>query len=394
MYISEDVKFETTGDFELGFEKVTRETNYHIVTPEIDSKGLVVYIPGYGDDASDSYRQKFCQSIAEKHQLSVMTVDYHSIFSRADSGAVRSFERADLFQIRNLSYKYQVATQSSNINEILAAVNERLVQLGTTEQVRMTGTPKKNEYQNGGIMSAVDIINAVNDALNRWNIPKDNIILIGSSYGGYLANLAAKLAPNTFRAVFDNSSWAKPYLGYIVGREVNFAEWHEWLLSNILLCESTRSCWTLQEGLPTTFNNNRIAVRSFGKEQLEQYASYKPTTQYYCIHAFEDEVADTSEKIAMVTEMLEHGIDTHMIVIEESDIDGSYIKTIKHGLGLSMQQFFDHGYQHIEQTKPLNNQPFETNFDQNSIIRYQSDQLDYVLDYSKVPVQGSVLSAS
>lgn len=390
MYITEDITFKSTNDFELGYDGVTRETDYHIVTPENGSKGLVVYIPGYGGDTDGSYRRKFCQSIAEKNQLSVMSVNYHCIFCRPDNGATRSYETEDLKHIKMLAYKYGVEMDNKPLDTVLAEIDAKLVERGANEEIHVTLVPKKNEYQNGGIMAALDIINAVNDASSRWDIPTNNIVLIGSSYGGYIANLASKLAPNTFRAIFDNSSWAKPNLTYILGRDLNVSEYSQRYINNLIMRHSVRTCWTAKEGLPTTFDDNRIAVRSFTTEQINQFADYKPTAQYYFIHALNDHIANTNEKIAMVKDMVGNGIDVHMIVADEEDVDGSYIKNTNHGLGLSLQQFFKHGYDHIEQTRPADNLSTDTNFSLKSEIRYTSDQFEYIFDYSQTPIQGRV----
>ncbi|WP_265460784.1 DUF2920 family protein, partial [Aeromonas salmonicida] len=77
------------------------------------------------------------------------------------------------------------------------------------EPLRFHGllTPPDGAYQNFGVMAALDILNAIEDAMCRYNGNRDNLILVGSSYGGYLAQMVNKFRPGYARALFDNSSW-------------------------------------------------------------------------------------------------------------------------------------------------------------------------------------------
>ncbi|GKT11119.1 MAG: hypothetical protein ISEC1_P0082 [Thiomicrorhabdus sp.] len=380
--------FSTTGDFELGFEHITRETEYSIVLPDSEPKGLVVYIPGFGGDSGD-YRHKFCEKISEKYGLAVMTVDYHCLFSRPVLGAKTVYEKQDYLMIEKLFVQYGLPLGAvTDIDDAVNILNEHLAKIGKEEQMLATLKPAKNEYQNGGILAALDNINAVGDALKRWGIPEGNIILIGSSYGGYIANLATKLAPNTFRAVFDNSSWANPNLDYIMGRELLRPEYSGYHHSNIQTCYFVRSGWTLETGLPNTFDENRMAIRDFTLEQVQQFSTYKPNTFYYFMHCVNDHIADTDKKIALAMDMLECGMTVHMLVMDKEDIDGQYVKNIDHGMGLSMVRFFESAYQHIETHPPSE----QTNFSKQSLITYQTPLFQYVFDYASLPVSARVVS--
>lgn len=54
------------------------------------------------------------------------------------------------------------------------------------------------------------------------------VIMIGSSHGGYLAHLAAKIAPWLIDGVIDNSSYAK-FLWRLIGfgKEMDFVQYSE-----------------------------------------------------------------------------------------------------------------------------------------------------------------------
>lgn len=384
--LEEKITFSTTPDFELGLEHQSREANYFLVTPKTPIKGLVVYIPGFGADLGE-YPNVFCRKVAEKYSLVAMTVDYHSICSRPASGAAIVYEKQDILLIEKIFLQYGLSIDGmTTVEAALETLNAYLSPKNLIATITAILNPGRNEYQNGGVLSALDVINAVSDVLSRIDIPIENIILVGSSYGGYLATLVSKLAPHTFRAVFDNSSWAHPNLAYIVGRELGKPEFVVTEHTHIRINCNLRSAWTLVSGLPNTFDNNRFAIRDFSPRQISQMASYNPSTFYYFIHGPNDPVANTDEKIAMAQEMALNEMNVYMEVIDADDVDGRYIKTIKHGLGLSMLMFFDKGYAHIAEHTISR----QTDFSKQSLVKYQTPQFEYIFDYQNSPVSARV----
>lgn len=159
-------------------------------------------------------------------------------------------------------------------------------------------SPTNNEYQNFGILAAIDIINAINDALQRYRIDKNNITLIGSSYGGYLANLVTKNKPGAIRLVLDNSSWAKPNLSYIVGREINSPEFIYSIKNKIKLQLYVKTPWTLKDSGSNRFTGAVKEIRSFTIDQVKQMARQGASnTEYIFYHSIKDTIiAPVSEK--------------------------------------------------------------------------------------------------
>ncbi|MCW1585564.1 DUF2920 family protein, partial [Campylobacter jejuni] len=96
---------------------------------------------------------------------------------------------------------------------------QKLINPNFKLSIHLSLQPTKNEYQNFGIMQAQDLLNVALYLKNMlllilWGgIP---VIMIGSSHGGYLAHLAAKIAPWLIDGVIDNSSYAK-FLWRLVG---------------------------------------------------------------------------------------------------------------------------------------------------------------------------------
>lgn len=97
------------------------------------------------------------------------------------------------------------------------------------------------------------------------------VIMIGSSHGGYLAHLAAKIAPWLIDGVIDNSSYAK-FLWRLVGfgKEVDFMEYSEFdtfdFYQNIRVCCSSKTFWTSNSSSNNFFfsvkKNDKIYLRA------------------------------------------------------------------------------------------------------------------------------------
>src|SRR5580704_5415302 len=64
------------------------------------------------------------------------------------------------------------------------------------------------EYHSMGFLSALDGLQVTFSLVNDLALNKRRLFVFGTSYGGYIANLAAKFAPNTFRMVIDNSGFS------------------------------------------------------------------------------------------------------------------------------------------------------------------------------------------
>ncbi|MBE0470921.1 MAG: DUF2920 family protein, partial [Methyloprofundus sp.] len=310
--------------------------------------GLVVYIPGFGGDLG-TYSKVFCEKVSQSHKLAALTLNYFCIGSRPATGARFEIDKAEKPKIRQVFQELGGSGEASleKINDLLMNTNNFLRLKGTLE-------PTKSEYQNFGVLAALDIINAIKDAVKRFDLKIDNVILVGSSYGGYLANLVTKIYPGLVRAVFDNSSWAHPNLSYIIGRELGTAEFSYQILPKIILDLNVKTPWTHQLGLPNTFSTDRKEIRSFTRSQLEQmYVQGGQDTFYVFYHAESDQIADTKEKVEMVNQMVMLGFKNIMMkVMDHSDVDGVLVKNLNHGMGMSMVKFFESCYSMLEEVNP------------------------------------------
>ncbi|WP_044410347.1 DUF2920 family protein [Thiomicrospira microaerophila] len=380
--------FTAACDFELGQHHVKRISNYYLYLPDDDYQPrLVVYIPGFGDDAS-AYRKVFCQKICEQYRLVTMTVDYHGLLSRSQKKEDLYFEQVDEQLIGQLLTKHGVkldGTESALV--ALEKLNSALEVKGVVENITATLLPKKKEYQNGGLMAALDILNAINDFQNKYKVENPDVILVGSSNGGFIANLVSKIAPNTISAVIDNSSWASLSLTYIVGRDLKTPESAHYFWSNLKVYYYVLSAWTMRPNLPNTFLSSHHAIRGFDDTQIKQMAKNGSICFYYFAHAIDDNIAPTQAKINMAKTMISEGFDVHMEVFDQGDIDGKLVKNLEHGMGMSMLTLFDRAWPMV--SKKLTQSP--NDFVLKSKICYEASGVAYGFDFNEKGVSPNLL---
>lgn len=380
MQESMKIDFPSNNDVELGIISDQRICSYHIFNPK-EGNPVLVFIPGFGADLGE-YAEKLCEKIAKNFDITTLYVEYFAYSSRPSSGASIEFSNVDLIKINDtiisagLKPEDSLSANIKNLSKLAKKINKNIFINGYLK-------PKNKEYQNFGLMPALDIFNAIRDATSRFNLNTNCITLMGSSYGGYLANLVSKIAPGYIRLVMDNSSWAIPNLAYIVGKELNRPEFQCSVDEQVIANLWTLSPWTSCPDLPNTYSKHNHEIRSFSKSQLMQMSSHGATeTSYIFYHSINDPIAPTEEKINMINHMINFGFKYIQmeIMTDENDIDGVFIKNLDHGMGMSLYSLFEKHYE-----KSMNDtQGFKCK--NNSIISYSCSNVHYVFDFSSTPV--------
>ncbi|MHA1066711.1 DUF2920 family protein [Enterobacter ludwigii] len=187
-------------DFEFGLSP-ERAVPYRIYQTARGYDGVVVYLPGFSADLGSS-TQSFCEKITELHGCAALSVECFCIRYRHHVGAKVTFESEERRK-RESHLPLKIARYGTH-GQILKAV----CALKPEAPLILTAslTPPDGSYQNFVIMTALDTVAAINDALARYLFKRDNIVLVGASYGEHLAQLVNKLRPGMVRARFDNST--------------------------------------------------------------------------------------------------------------------------------------------------------------------------------------------
>ncbi|EAJ1839411.1 DUF2920 family protein, partial [Campylobacter jejuni] len=217
--------------------------------------------------------------------------------------------------------------------------------LAQNYQAKFTSTfiPPNGDYQNYGVMAAIDHINALKDLVKRFpefaDLPK---IYGGGSYGGYLSLLIAKIAPWYVDGVIDNSGSALPPLNYILGREMehSYGDYYEDFPHNRIIF-FLKTHWTRKENSPYFFNNENYFIRTLlNKDHLILQSQKNKNIIYVSYHSKEDPLTPANFKQQTMQILKILGYDVSLNLIDENKIDGKFIKNLDHGCGIPDKALF------------------------------------------------------
>lgn len=381
----------TTGaeDFELGLKRES-PLRYTLTLPDsAEPRGLVFVIPGFGEDSSSEYARKLREFIADQYALASTSIMYHAIQSRPANGGQLGFEDHDIELLTKKLQQYgsPIANNiAENVNLLDQAItrakaenrcNIQTLFLNQYELLTSSIYPGQGEYQNFGVMQALDHLYVLGDLLQNVTFDKGNIIAFGSSHGGYIANLMAKFAPNSFSAVLDNSSYACAPLPYVVGRQLGCHEFLATMTLNIAIACFVVSPWRLHPNEKNFFSDDRQKIRSFlFDDDIKTMATAGGNkTQYRFFHSEQDMIAKVDDKLKMATLLQDNGFDMRISLMGPKDVDGHFVKNLNHGMDLSLKTMFSKLYETIQPRQP------QTDFDLNSEITYKGIDMDYTFKF-------------
>lgn len=172
-------------------------------------------------------------------------------------------------------------------------------------------------------------------------------IFLGSSHGGYLAHLAAKLSPWNVDFVVDNSSYAKlPIRLMGIGKEIDYTKYpstafdaKEVGIQNINFAFFDKTFWTTNKFSKNYFSKSRERIRTILDEEHIKIQAEIFKTKYISYHSrFDGELAPATDKELCYALFKRYGYDAKLFMIEnEEQIDGKFIKNLTHGLGMSIK---------------------------------------------------------
>lgn len=322
------------GDIELGIPRASSLV-YHCTAPETGrATGLVFVIPGFGEDAAGGYQQSLRNYLTETYGLLSVTVEYHCSQSRLSNGAVFNLSQDEYEGLRNLCAQHHIVINSPE------GVKQALEQLKVNYEFEFTIAPGNGDYQNFGVMQALDHLTVLHDIQSEGVVDFDraNIIAFGSSHGGYIAHLLAKFAPNTLHAVIDNSSYTS----------ANFIH----LTAPFYFGELKITCrllthWEFDDPQsPFYFSVGHRAVRetASGPQISTMRQATQAPCQYRMIHSVLDDLEPIQKKREQAERLRSAGFDATLKEVAESDVDGRMVKSLGHGMDASLRALFDYFY--------------------------------------------------
>ena len=397
----------SSDDFELNIKRKQLLT-YHIAYNDTKkAEGIVFIIPGFGDDAAVSYQKNLIKHIADKYNFLAVFVQYHGLYSRVSGNketAKYQFNASDTEILIKYIDMFGIELDEDNLDyqSIVEVVNKHIDELKSTNQLDknflldMWGTifPYNDEYQNFGVLQSIDILTVLYHIKSLGHddiITNKPLVAIGSSHGGYLANLLMKFAPNTFDAIIDNSCYVKPPMNYIVGFETDpFKAEYYMLYSHIKMHFFTLTNWTLKQN-NNQFNQASYDIRDLSNtDQINQLALQGLKTKVISYHSTFDNIANYPDKNNYITELKKHNIDCHLNKIHsKTQVDGKLIKNLNHSMGMSIKTLIDKELPNVINYVSKNT---PTDISLQSTIRYDvSDNHAYIFDFNETAVMPKII---
>ncbi|MGG7047489.1 DUF2920 family protein [Campylobacter sp. M4] len=364
MIVSKTYEIPSCDDVELG---IKRSSLLEFKLSYEDSKeieAIIFIVPGLGDDADINYREHLAEFVASEFNVAVASVNYHCIGNRPQTGStffMDEFDRkilsqecqkigvgltGDMSALENFDKMYQFLTNLDS--HITQCKQNGSLSYEFIMHLPLTLAPTKNEYQNYGIMQAQDLINAllyIKSNIARGGGKNLPCVMIGSSHGGYLVNMAAKIAPWQVDGVIDNSSYAIiPWRMIGFGKEIDYVKYccfcAKEFFENIFIYGSDKTMWTLDKSSAHFFSQAHEDIRNVLNLQhlKEQSKQHKPIyVGYHC--GVSDFIAPPQDKIKLYNELKNLGFDATLHLIkDQSEVDGRFIKNLTHGMGMSYKE--------------------------------------------------------
>ncbi|EMH0953321.1 DUF2920 family protein [Campylobacter coli] len=357
MLINQTFEIDSCDDVELNIKR-TSKLEYRIsYDDEKDIKAIVFIVGGFGANANISFLDFDREYIAKNFDVVVVHVFYHCFCARQSIDQKYNPKlipnQDDLERINGILKNINLghlSVNKDNFEQIIPLIEQKvneMKQAGLVDESQKIELscdfiPPNGDYQNYGIMAAIDHINALKDLVKRFpklaDLPK---IYGGGSYGGYLSLLIAKIAPWYVDGVIDNSGSALPPLNYILGREMESGCDYVLNSSHILIQCFLKTHWTRKENSPYFFNNENYFIRTLlNKDHLILQSQKNKNIIYVSYHSKEDPLtpANFKEQTMQILKIL--GYDVSLNLIDENKIDGKFIKNLDHGCGIPDKALF------------------------------------------------------
>ncbi|QWU80606.1 DUF2920 domain-containing protein [Campylobacter novaezeelandiae] len=357
MLINKFYEINSCDDVELNIKRESK-LEYRITFDDSkDLKAIVFIIGGFGANANISFLDFDREYLAKNFDVVVVNVFYHCFCMRKSLdekySAITSFTNLDLPNLKSCLETFNLNTHNlttDNAQVYYEILNQTLYELKSQNKLdknykaifTSTFIPPNNEYQNYGIMAAIDHINALKDIVKNYpefkNLPK---IYGGGSYGGYLSLLIAKIAPWYVDGVIDNSGGAFPNLASILGREFGVSD-YTFNDPNTFIQTYVKTFWTRDINSNFYFSDENYMIRALlNKDHILLQNEKNKNIIYISYHSLKDEFKTADSKKCLYDFYKNLGFDSTLHLIESEDqIDGKLVKSLEHSLRMTDKALF------------------------------------------------------
>lgn len=359
-------------DIELGLKREALE--YNFVKHKTGTSSILIYIDGCGE-VSDNYLFKtLFPYIQDKFLCHILRIKYFGVQNRPSKGANIKLNDEAMYWIEKI-YAISPSMYNRSVEKLFNLLRERQI-VKLDSRICFRATYGKGEYESFGLMPALDHLKLLPKIIKCHNLKNPSIYLFGSSYGGYIACLMSKLAPNTFDAIISNSGFVEldnKAQSYIFRPQLYY---YHGVLIQVLMDNP----WQLENELGSNY-------LSFGKKKIRSLLEgghyIKSKTKYYIFHSRYDELVEYKAVKRWTNILIEKGMEVYFKTIDRKNLDGKVFKTLSHGMGASLKGIFDlfiKKYIQNNQLMPndyqLNSEFFFETGTENYVIRFQQDDVE------------------
>ncbi|MEF3221394.1 DUF2920 family protein [Campylobacter jejuni] len=352
MLINQTFEIDSCDDVELNIKR-TSKLEYRIsYDDEKDIKAIVFIVGGFGANANISFLDFDREYIAKNFDVVAVHVFYHCFCARQSIDQKYNPKlipnQDDLERVNGILKNINLghlSVNKDNFEQIIPLIEQKvneMKQAGLVDESQKIELscdfiPPNGDYQNYGIMAAIDHINALKDLVKRFpefaDLPK--------IYGGYLSLLIAKIAPWYVDGVIDNSGVCLPFLACILGREMNQGEFYFEGSGHRLYC-FVYKYWNRNMNSSYYFGDENYLIRAvLNSNHLKIQANIDSDIVFSSYHSIQDMGAPVQNKIELYKCYQELGYDATLHLIkDENDIDGRFVKSLEHGLRMTDRALF------------------------------------------------------
>lgn len=354
---------------------------YHIVLPSegvTEETGLIFSINGYGGHPIDAYDVKLRPYLADRYNCIVVSVEYFDLHMKRHLG--KNYQLSDNYvEAFNKAYNCTLPDMSGHSDwKIASALAKTLLASNVTHfdaSIQLI-YDADDCYQSFGFIPAIDHLQVLISLLNEYPINKKRLYILGTSYGGYIANMIGKLAPNTFQLITDNSGFSQTRIPDTVGDGYAISD-----LEGCKIMTLIKGFWSDDPNSPHYFDQHHAQIRSLLVADHIQPSK----TAYFCAHSSEDKLAPVAEKVEF--KALREGVcEVELDLVDEAMVDGQLYKNLEHGMNTSLRRFFDKAYTGYMAGEP--EPDAKTDFDRESEYSFPcSNGYCYNITFSKGDVK-------
>ncbi|MBZ9624574.1 DUF2920 family protein [Clostridium sp. FP2] len=341
-----------------------RKINIYFSEPDegINSDtGILVFIAGFGGNASSNVYKKMRNELADKYNLVTIQCNYFGwqFMQQAEKMVVPNIDINQIKQVFTEEDMKNIYIDGKfDFNEFL----EKAIKynLKITVNADLSGETLE-DFNDMGIMQAIDNITAVLRVMailydNGYEFNAKKVIAYGHSHGAYLSYLCNAFAPTLFSLIIDNSAWMYP----------SYFKNNRYLIHNA-------------DKFTLNFEFDYLAKKiDIDKELLSLshiYSNFRNVCKIICYHGITDNLISSAQK----SRFCEIVANCEYNEISLNEVDGDIFKSTNHGLDADFLKLFDFIYNKVNKE-----------FEKGSFIDLQNEVIiktnngEYLINYDNI----------